>query len=244
MRAHSYQACDTDALDFIAQLDRLSTPDTVMDAMARVLGRFGFQYFCFNTFPQPHEKFDDVLVASRVPAEWFELYLKEQYVHVDPSIRHCRRTVHPFEWSHAPYDPEREPRANEVVQRATDFGLSHGFLVPIPSPTGCKGNVWLGGDKLEMPARFWPIIQLVAMYAFDHLYGLRTPLPRASPLSAREREVLSWVANGKTAWEIGKILHITKRTVDEHAKTAFRKLGAVNRAQAVAIALRQRDIQI
>lgn len=57
-------------------------------------------------------------------------------------------------------------------------------------------------------------------------------------LTARESEVLGWVANGKSAWEIGEILNITKRTVDEHVQTAVRKLGAANRTQAVAIALR------
>jgi DNA-binding CsgD family transcriptional regulator len=57
-------------------------------------------------------------------------------------------------------------------------------------------------------------------------------------LTAREREVLTWIALGKSAWEIGEILSIAKRTVDEHAQTATRKLGAANRTQAVAIAVR------
>jgi LuxR family quorum sensing-dependent transcriptional regulator len=56
-------------------------------------------------------------------------------------------------------------------------------------------------------------------------------------LTAREIEVLRWVANGKSAWEIGEILHITKRTVDEHVQTSVRKLGAVNRTHAVALAI-------
>lgn len=64
----------------------------------------------------------------------------------------------------------------------------------------------------------------------------------AGPLTEREREVLAWVAQGKSAWEIGKILNIAKRTVDEYAATTYRKLGAVNRAQAVAIAVRDRLI--
>lgn len=60
---------------------------------------------------------------------------------------------------------------------------------------------------------------------------------RAHSLTPREREVLTWVAQGKSAREIGKILHITKRTVDEHVQAAARKLGAANRTQAVALAL-------
>jgi LuxR family quorum sensing-dependent transcriptional regulator len=54
---------------------------------------------------------------------------------------------------------------------------------------------------------------------------------------------LTWIASGKSAWEIGEILNITKRTVDEHAQTAFRRLGAANRVQAVAIALRDHLIE-
>jgi DNA-binding CsgD family transcriptional regulator len=67
---------------------------------------------------------------------------------------------------------------------------------------------------------------------------------RPHSLTPREREVLTWVARGKSAWEIGEILHIVKRTVDEHVQTATRKLGAANRAQAVAIALRRRIIEV
>jgi LuxR family transcriptional regulator, quorum-sensing system regulator BjaR1 len=63
-------------------------------------------------------------------------------------------------------------------------------------------------------------------------------------LTPREREVLAWVAQGKSAWEIGEILEIAKRTVDEHAQTAVRKLGAVNRTHAVAIALRDNLIEV
>jgi DNA-binding CsgD family transcriptional regulator len=64
----------------------------------------------------------------------------------------------------------------------------------------------------------------------------------AKTLSRRELEVLTWVARGKSAWEIGEILRIAKRTVDEHVQNIVRKLGAANRTQAAAIAVRHRII--
>jgi len=67
---------------------------------------------------------------------------------------------------------------------------------------------------------------------------------RSIALTPRELEVLTWVARGKSAWEIGEILQITKRTVDEHAQTAVRKIGAVNRTHAVAIAVRDRIVEV
>jgi LuxR family quorum sensing-dependent transcriptional regulator len=63
-------------------------------------------------------------------------------------------------------------------------------------------------------------------------------------LTSRESEVLTWVARGKSAWEIGEILHITKRTVDEHVHTAARKIGAANRTHAVALAIRDGMIEV
>jgi LuxR family quorum sensing-dependent transcriptional regulator len=67
---------------------------------------------------------------------------------------------------------------------------------------------------------------------------------KSSVLTSRETEVLAWVARGKSAWEIGEILHITKRTVDEHVRTVVRKVGAANRTHAVALALRDRLIEM
>jgi DNA-binding CsgD family transcriptional regulator len=67
---------------------------------------------------------------------------------------------------------------------------------------------------------------------------------REHPLTPRELEVMTWVARGKSAWETGEILGISKRTVDEHTKTAARKLGANNRTQTVALALLRRIIEV
>ncbi len=67
---------------------------------------------------------------------------------------------------------------------------------------------------------------------------------RVSPLTSRESEVLQWVARGKSAWEIGEILCITKRTVDQHVQSTVRKLGAANRIHAVALAIRDRIIEL
>jgi DNA-binding CsgD family transcriptional regulator len=57
-------------------------------------------------------------------------------------------------------------------------------------------------------------------------------------LTARERECLSWIAQGKTGWETGAILRISERTVVFHLHNARRKLGVHNRSAAVARAVR------
>jgi LuxR family quorum sensing-dependent transcriptional regulator len=53
-------------------------------------------------------------------------------------------------------------------------------------------------------------------------------------LTDRERDSLAWVAEGKSDWEIAMILGLAESTVRFHVDNARRKLGAVNRTQAVA----------
>lgn len=53
-------------------------------------------------------------------------------------------------------------------------------------------------------------------------------------LSERERQIMVWVAMGKTNPEIGCILRISEFTVKNHMKSIFTKLDVTNRAQAVA----------
>jgi DNA-binding NarL/FixJ family response regulator len=63
---------------------------------------------------------------------------------------------------------------------------------------------------------------------------------RASPtLSEREREVLRLVADGLPTKQIASSLSISERTVKFHVNSIFHKLGADNRAQAVALAVQR-----
>jgi LuxR family quorum sensing-dependent transcriptional regulator len=100
------------------------------------------------------------------------------------------------------------------------------------------------GFKMELPPPFRPALQLAALCAFERIRDIRLPRIGKPVLTPREREVLTWVAQGKCAWEIGIILSITKRTVDEHVQSAARKLETVNRPHAVAVAIKDRHIQI
>src|SRR5699024_9778778 len=50
---------------------------------------------------------------------------------------------------------------------------------------------------------------------------------------------LQWAAAGKTSYEVGIILTISKRTVDFHIYNACQKLGVHSRQMAVAIAIEQ-----
>ena len=59
--------------------------------------------------------------------------------------------------------------------------------------------------------------------------------PNVFDLSAREEEIMKWVAAGKTNLQIGAVLGISAFTVKNHVQRIFRKLGATNRVEAASI---------
>jgi DNA-binding NarL/FixJ family response regulator len=84
-------------------------------------------------------------------------------------------------------------------------------------------------------------------------WGGASPLAAAAPttvrstvpetpqvnLSAREMQVLTGMSQGKSNAQIGRELYLSEDTIKTHARRLFRKLGAKDRAEAVATGFRR-----
>ena len=100
----------------------------------------------------------------------------------------------------------------------------------------------VGVDELVSAARLAlqgkAVIHPTLTQAFIEEVRLVDRKPEA-PLSRREIEILQRVAYGATTKEVADKLGISPHTVKTHLERIFEKLGANDRAQAVAIAIRQ-----
>lgn len=67
--------------------------------------------------------------------------------------------------------------------------------------------------------------------------------PAPVNLTPREMDILEWMAEGKSDWEIGVILEISEHFVDKIARQLRFKLNTTNRTQTVATALRHNLIR-
>jgi DNA-binding NarL/FixJ family response regulator len=81
------------------------------------------------------------------------------------------------------------------------------------------------------------LFRLVGDDSTDQMAALR----QRFPLTAREAEVLLWIARGKANRDIGEILSLSPRTVNKHLEQIYMKLGVENRASAAVAATRALD---
>jgi LuxR family transcriptional regulator, quorum-sensing system regulator BjaR1 len=100
---------------------------------------------------------------------------------------------------------------------AREFGLDHGFLVPIAARMGFQACVAISGERPNCKPRAKRALHLIGMYAHARctaLIGCECDGQRRRILSERERDVLAWSAEGKSSWEIATILGLSERIVN------------------------------
>jgi LuxR family transcriptional regulator, quorum-sensing system regulator BjaR1 len=94
----------------------------------------------------------------------------------------------------------------------------------------------IGFDRTDFAPQEAESIQMAALLVAEKFIGtIEDDEDEQRPrLTARERDAIAFVAEGKTDWEIATILGISEPTARFHVDNARRKLDAVNRAHAVA----------
>jgi len=115
------------------------------------------------------------------------------------------------------------------IQRALAAGARGYMLKSMPPKELLDGIRLVHAGKKRIPTE-------IASHLAEHLSD--------EALTAREIEVLSQIAGGNRNRDIAEQLFISEDTVKVHVKHIMEKLGASDRTQAVAIALRRGIIQL
>ena len=229
--------------EVIDKLNRAATPQGICDALTSFTGRYGLTCMLAGTIPSPKERMQEHhLLVSAYPAGWMDRYLDQDYARIDPIIHRIKRDPSPFLWPEAAPFPDREHSAivKKMFDEAGDFNLRVGFAVPLITLDGAVAAVSLGGEAVDMPPEAHAMIGMISAFAIARAIDLRNGGKeyRRPKLTTREIECLKWAAEGKSEWEISAILHVSEHTADKHLANAHRKLGAANRAHAVALGIR------
>jgi len=146
-------------------------------------------------------------------------------------------------------DKKRPAQSKEMLSLAVDFGTKTGYAHG-SKPFGSQrfGSLFtFAGTAIKPEARTATILELIIPHlhlSLSQIHQRKQYVDHSIVLSQREREVLNWVQQGKSSWDISVILRISERTVNFHIYNIMHKLCVVNRSQMVAVAVRQGLIDI
>ncbi|WP_084777090.1 autoinducer binding domain-containing protein [Massilia sp. WF1] len=178
------------------------------------------------------------VLENNYSAAWQAEYARSNYLANDPTIPYALITCGPVLWSHT------YSRARPFWEDAAGHGVEHGVSIAMRHHSGALGMLSLarGHDKVchrEFAQFSLEVIRLGEMFAVTKFaQTVERLLPESIVvLTAREKEVLKWTADGKTSEEAAGILNKSVNTVNFHIKQTLTKLNAVNKTQAVVKAL-------
>jgi DNA-binding NarL/FixJ family response regulator len=115
------------------------------------------------------------------------------------------------------------------IQRSLEAGARGYLLKNMPPSELVKVIRQVHAGKKQVPPE-------IAAHLAEHMSD--------ENLTAREVEVIEQVALGNRNRDVGELLHISEETVKVHIKHIMEKLGAKDRTQAIAIAVRRGIIQL
>jgi DNA-binding CsgD family transcriptional regulator len=191
----------------------------------------GIEKWDGREFPEP-----PAVINCNFPEEWLRIFIEGEFYNKCPIVLNTMKKPGPRIW----VDTRKSYMAGELrrLSRVDRFGLRYGISGGMFDKRTCTGSFFaVTARRNTFDEHHLSMVEILTTYvhqALERVY--RNARLETISLTKREKEVLKWVKDGKTNWEISMILKISERTVKFHIKNFLRKLNAVNKTHAAAIA--------
>lgn len=232
----------TSIINIMDAIERSEDLASVMDQVRSTARPLGYDRILMFSFSPAR----DGLLGGIYWAEghWFndgEAMDAETYVRHCPVTRHVLETDQSFFWTE---EKTRQGRRYRFGAPSQGAGL-HGLQVPVFGHNGLAGAVCFGGEKIDSTSPSRLILTQLGTTAFLVARNLIETAQQEgeTPLSARELEVLQWIASGQRVAEVAETLGLSNRTVENHLRRIRQRLQVKTTAQAIGAALRSGSLQ-
>lgn len=241
-------------VDHAAILEKIQDVDALWHAVVETLACIGFEHAIYltvsNTFESPFLRCTMVGLYDEFPPQ------------DDPFLRYScdNYDIIPIGAEFVDGHPYITDRERAFIDRASAKGFRAGLAVPMRlQGSGRFGGFIIGTtlDRSTFMTRMMPRTEEIRLFCLlihrriedlispqqpqSEADDFRTPpiaprLPHVlDQLTPREREIIYLLARGRSRKEAAKMCGISIHTVSGYAKSAYRKLGVRNRAQAAAL---------
>lgn len=223
-------------IDLYSGLNNAITMQDILDATLKITKRWGFDYCGWRSklpMPLSQHKFsvlnsnEDRVTEKRATG----------YYDNAPVVKHCATSIEPFVWQ-GTTDDYAFLKAPSLFEEYYSLGHYAGWAQSIIEGKNMFSMFYVDSTNKLTAKDFEAVdskLQWIAVAVLCHMNKIKLQ-PNIS-LSAREKEILRWTGDGKTASEIGQILSLSHSTINFHLHNAMFKLDSPNKTSAVVKAI-------
>lgn len=227
---------------YISQINGAKTLEEVLSILQKQINVLGFDRMTYWLRWHKQESPKPVLLST-YPSNFLDHYAESNFQNHDMVGEFSNKKSTPFTWSDIAKEAEITKVQKILFSDSSSVGLRSGGSIPIHGPHNVKATFSVANDtnnkefdQLFNLKRFQ--LQILATYAHEKIISLGIDnVVKIERITPREKDILSWVARGKTYWEISKILSIQEDTVRKHMKNVLRSMNASNSSHAIARAI-------
>lgn len=223
--------------DYINQFSLLEDIESLKNCFDQAIQQFGFSSYTYGGVRLPTVGNSDTVILTTYDEKWEKRYVEKGFQEKDPVVIKGLTSNLPFKWHDVAHDD------SQIIREGKEFGHGVGLSIPIHGHAGELALLSLSTDETaqelsKLEKETLPQIHFLAFHYHRRVAEILSVDEDVHiHLSKREKETLSWTAKGKTAWEIGEILNISERTVNQYIQSANKKLGVFNKQHAVVKAI-------
>lgn len=118
----------------LAVLYRARSAPQLFGELVRIVRSLGFEHLSYGVRPLLPLTQPRIVVFDTYPSAWRERYAAQDYLAIDPTVRHGLRSLLPLVWS-----DELFASAPAFWEEARAHGLRHGWAQPCRDHTGIAG---------------------------------------------------------------------------------------------------------
>ncbi len=236
-----------DVIRRLSELFLAQTIDQVWEMHKEAMLHYGFDRLIYAStrlaYGQDFDSWDDALVlTSHDPAYVDTFFGKGLFAHA-PMVRWTMENTGAISWSRVPEliaAGMAPPRAHEVLELNKRFGVVAGYSISFKEISmRARGGIGLcareGLSQADVDA-IWAQHgeEILVLNNAMHLKLVHLPHQGAEcNLTQRQREVLQWIADGKSVQNVATLLGVSPATVEKHLRLARENLKVETTAQAV-----------
>lgn len=205
------------------------------------------ELFSFENAVCAHAKIPDAftdlsteinVVDISFPADYMQLYFENNFHLTDAVVYEFLTTLSPVNWLKL---DQRCGYNYPASLLALDYNMREGWSYgTLDIATMTCSLFSIGGPRVENDKRVQFLLEYIIPFYSEAYQRVRgKPSIKDHDLTQKEVEVLHWIKEGKSSWEISVILSCSTRTINFHVNNIKNKLHAQSRAQAVAIGLQR-----